>query len=146
MTILATAAVVKNQNNELLLVQEGKEHIKGLWDFPGGKLEGNENPEEGVKREVLEETGYIIEPEDLTGIYLEESARTGEDVVVFLYSSKIVGEGEKNPDTEDEILDTQFYTIDLAKKLELRKQNRNKMLKDIEEEKVIPEDRLIDSR
>ncbi len=146
MTILATAAIVRNQDDRILLVQEGKEHIKGLWDFPGGKLDEGENPKEGVKREVLEETGYIIESKELQAVYFEESARTGEDVVVFVYSSKVIGKGEKNPDTENEILDTQFYTVDEAKKLDLRKDNRNKMLEDIERDETISEDRLIDTR
>ena len=146
MTILATAAAVRNQEEKLLLVQEGKEHVKGLWDFPGGKLEGDENLKDGVRREVLEETGYIVEPEELIGIYLEKSARTGENVVVFLYNSEIVGEGERNPDTEDEILDTQFYSLGDAKKLSLRKRNRNKMLRDVKDKKSISKERLIDSR
>ncbi len=146
MTILAAAAIVRNQEEEILLVQEGKEHVKGLWDFPGGKLEEGEKPKEGVKREVLEETGHIIEPKELKAIYFEESARTGEDVIVFTYLSEIVGEGESNPDTENEIIDTKFYKIDAAKKLDLRKKNRHKMLKDAEDKKTISEDRLIDTR
>ena len=146
MTILATAAIVRNQDDKILLVQEGKEHIKGLWDFPGGKLEEGESPKEGVKREVLEETGRIIEPKELKAVYFEESARTGEDVVVFVYSSKVIGKGKKNPDTKNEILDTQFYTVDEAKRLDLRKDNRNEMLKDVERDKTISEDRLIDTR
>jgi ADP-ribose pyrophosphatase YjhB (NUDIX family) len=41
----------------------------GTWEPPGGVLELNESPEEGVVREVLEETGIHVEVEKLTGVY-----------------------------------------------------------------------------
>jgi 8-oxo-dGTP diphosphatase len=34
----------------------------GYWDFPGGGLEENESPLEGIKREILEETSLVMEP------------------------------------------------------------------------------------
>jgi len=80
-TVLVTSAVVKNNEDKLLLVQEGKKDVEGLWNLPGGKLEGSETPEEGVKREVMEETGYLIEPTELVGVYLEESKISEENVV-----------------------------------------------------------------
>lgn len=47
---------------EMLLVERGKAPLKGYWSLPGGILEVGERLVEGVRREVLEETGLEIEP------------------------------------------------------------------------------------
>lgn len=49
-----------NGNNEvLLLLRDNKETIPfpNMWDIPGGNIENDENPEETVKREMIEEMG-----------------------------------------------------------------------------------------
>lgn len=61
-------AVIINENNELLLQQRNKEPEKGYWSIPGGKVEMFEKMEDAVVREVLEETGCMIEIIDLLGI------------------------------------------------------------------------------
>ncbi|HLJ46824.1 MAG TPA: NUDIX hydrolase [Bryobacteraceae bacterium] len=47
---------------EILLVERGKEPLKGFWSLPGGILETGEKLAEGICREVLEETGLEVEP------------------------------------------------------------------------------------
>ena len=49
-------------NDTILLVERGKEPLKGYWSLPGGLLELGEKLEAAVSREVLEETGLIVEP------------------------------------------------------------------------------------
>jgi len=47
------------KNGEVILVKQYRHGIRGvLWEFPGGVVEDRENPLEGAKRELLEETGY----------------------------------------------------------------------------------------
>nr|KAF7438721.1 hypothetical protein H0235_001112 [Vespula pensylvanica] len=59
------AAVVINDQNEILMMQEAKASCNGKWYLPAGRVERNENLLDAVKREVLEETGLIIEPKTL---------------------------------------------------------------------------------
>ncbi|XP_015175507.1 PREDICTED: 8-oxo-dGDP phosphatase NUDT18 isoform X2 [Polistes dominula] len=59
------AAVVVNDKNEVLMMQEAKASCSGKWYLPAGRVERNENLIDAVKREVLEETGLIIEPKTL---------------------------------------------------------------------------------
>jgi len=49
----------------VLLVRRGTEPMKGHWSLPGGLVELGESLTEGVKREVREETGLIVEPVEL---------------------------------------------------------------------------------
>ena len=50
-------------------------------------LEKHESPFEGAKREVLEETGYIVDIENLISVY----SAPEKDDIVFLFSRKLRG-------------------------------------------------------
>lgn len=56
----ATAAFIKNERGELLINRRSKEPAKGTLDLPGGFVDYNETAEEGIAREVKEETGLEI--------------------------------------------------------------------------------------
>jgi 8-oxo-dGTP diphosphatase len=53
----------------VLLVERGKPPLKGFWSLPGGAVETGEHLEEGVRREVLEETGLLVKPVRLFTIF-----------------------------------------------------------------------------
>ena len=57
----ATVALILNDQNELLVCRRAKEPAKGTLDLPGGFIDMNETGEEGVAREVLEETGLKVQ-------------------------------------------------------------------------------------
>lgn len=56
----ATVALILNEKNELLVCRRAKEPAKGTLDLPGGFIDMGETGEEGVAREVLEETGLKV--------------------------------------------------------------------------------------
>lgn len=56
----ATVAFILNERNDLLVCQRAKNPAKGTLDLPGGFSDLYENAEEGVAREVLEETGLTV--------------------------------------------------------------------------------------
>ncbi|KAI0239648.1 8-oxo-dGDP phosphatase NUDT18 [Lamellibrachia satsuma] len=65
------AAVIINDHQEVLMMQEAKESCRGKWYLPAGRMELNETLEEGVKREVLEETGIEFEPTSLCAVEIQ---------------------------------------------------------------------------
>ena len=48
--------------NRALLVLRAREPLKGRWSIPGGMIELGEELTDGVRRELKEETGLIVEP------------------------------------------------------------------------------------
>lgn len=58
-TIRVVAAVIKavNEKGEIVIfvTQRGYGDFKGGWEFPGGKIEEGETPQEALKREIMEE-------------------------------------------------------------------------------------------
>ena len=56
----ATVAFILNARNELLVCRRGKEPAKGTLDLSGGFIDMAETGEEGVAREVREETGLQV--------------------------------------------------------------------------------------
>lgn len=57
----ATVALILNEQNELLVCRRAKDPAKGTLDLPGGFIDMGETAEEGVAREVLEETGLKVD-------------------------------------------------------------------------------------
>jgi len=65
--IPCVGAVVFDDTNRLLLVKRANPPAQGMWSLPGGRLEVGETAEQGVVREVREETGLLIEVEREVG-------------------------------------------------------------------------------
>jgi NADH pyrophosphatase NudC (nudix superfamily) len=57
----ATAAFILNSRNEMLVARRAKEPAKGTLDLVGGFVDMGETIEEGMRREILEETGLEVD-------------------------------------------------------------------------------------
>ncbi len=57
------------EDGRVLLVKRAHPPIQGQWSIPGGVLEVGEFVREAAIREAREETGLIVEPGDLLGVY-----------------------------------------------------------------------------
>lgn len=65
-TVLVAACALIDSDGRVLIAQrpEGK-MMAGLWEFPGGKVEAGERPEESLIRELNEELGIVVKEECL---------------------------------------------------------------------------------
>ncbi len=91
-----TCLIVQNEN--ILMLQKEKGRHLGAWVFPGGELKDDESPLDAIKREVIRETGYMLEKVELRGITSFLMQETPHNEVLFrtnlyvFYSEDIKGE------------------------------------------------------
>ena len=84
--LVVTCLPVTDQG-EVMLLRRGIEPGRGLWAQPGGFMEIDETVEAGAIRETLEETGLLVEPRSIVGLYTRPEAA----IVVIAFEARIVG-------------------------------------------------------
>lgn len=121
--IIVSLGILLNKDGKVLLTlrndpEQPWAHHK--WELPGGGIEFGEKPEEAVKREMLEETGYKVAIEQfIPFLYTKVWNNPDEDVHVILLSflckpiEKI--DGPQSP----EIADMRWFTKSEIKGLDL---------------------------
>ena len=85
------ACALVMQNGRVLLARRAVEPRKGFWDVPGGFLEAGEHPEDGARRELLEETGLTIRLTGLLGIYMDSYGAGGAPMIIMYYLAETTG-------------------------------------------------------
>lgn len=84
--VLVVACALINTDNQVLFAQrpEGKS-MAGLWEFPGGKVELDETPEETLVRELYEELGLMVRADHLTPLVFASYAYDAFHLLMPLY-------------------------------------------------------------
>lgn len=92
MNIVTAAAMVMN-GKVLIAQREAGSHMEFRWEFPGGKLETDETPEECIVREIKEELDMDIEVIDIYKVVKFKYEE--KDILLLCYLCKILsGEGK----------------------------------------------------
>jgi len=99
---LVVTCLPVTEAGELVLIRRGLEPGKGLWAQPGGFLEVDETVTEGVIRETFEETGLVVSPGEIVGLY----SRIEAAVVVLAVEATVVG---GTPRVTPEALDVRTF-------------------------------------
>ena len=55
MQVINVVAAIIKKEDKVFITQRGHGEFKGVWEFPGGKIESGETPEEAIVREIKEE-------------------------------------------------------------------------------------------
>ena len=84
---LVVTTIPITERGDVVLLRRGIEPGRGSWAQPGGFLEVDETVTEGAVRETLEETGLLVEPGEIVGLY----SRLEAAVVVLAIEARVVG-------------------------------------------------------
>lgn len=132
---------VIQDNNRILMVQEGQGVEKELWNFPSGRLENKEKILSAAVREVEEETGYIISISGLLGVYNFISINN-DQVIMFCYIGEVVG-GSLRYDN-NEIINAKWLSFDEIAELSDSKLRTHtlirKIISDLKNKSMLPLD------
>ncbi len=85
-TVLVAACALVDADGRVLLAQRpaGKS-MAGLWEFPGGKIESGERPEQTLIRELNEELGIIVKEDCLAPLTFASHAYPDFHLLMPLY-------------------------------------------------------------
>jgi 8-oxo-dGTP diphosphatase len=100
---VSVSAVITNDAGQILVVRR---QDNDRWEPPGGVLEPGESVVAGLRREIVEETGLIVEPLGLTGVYKNMT----EAVVALVFRAAVVG--GTLVESNDEVAQADWLTPD----------------------------------
>lgn len=102
---LVVTTIPVGSDGQVVLLRRGIEPGLGAWAQPGGFLEVDETAIAGAVRETREETGLIVEPMRIVGLYSKPQAA----IVVVAFESRIVG---GHPTVTPEALEVRAFAAD----------------------------------
>ena len=94
------AAVLVEQDGQVLLVRRVGEPFRGYWTLPAGFINSGEDPAEAAVRECLEETGLSVRVTRLYDIIAGREHPSGADFVIVYYAEVIDGELKPSDDAD----------------------------------------------
>ena len=88
MLLVVAAALIDAEDR--MLVQQRAPHrsMAGLWEFPGGKIEPDETPEQALVRELAEELGIGIAAEALRPVAFASEPLGARHLLLLLYAAR----------------------------------------------------------
>jgi 8-oxo-dGTP diphosphatase len=83
--LVVSIALIDSNNKILISKRPDKKHLSGFWEFPGGKVEKNETPENAIIREVKEELNVDINNKCIAPLSFSEFDYKKFQLLLLLY-------------------------------------------------------------
>ena len=83
--LVVSIALINNYDQVLIAKRPNNKHLAGFWEFPGGKVEKNETPENALIREVKEELDVNINNKCIAPLSFSEFDYKNFHLLLLLY-------------------------------------------------------------
>lgn len=113
---VAAAALVFDDARRVLLVQRQFEPMQGFWTLPAGFVNAFEEPARAAERECLEETGLVVQSQELVRVATGRDHPRGADIVLIYQA--LLQSGEVR--AQDDARDAGFFALEALPPLAFR--------------------------
>jgi 8-oxo-dGTP diphosphatase len=104
-------ALCADDAGRLLLARRAAPPFAGRWDLPGGFVDEGEHPLDTIRRELREESGLEVEPEEFVGVWVDRYSEDGSGAAtVNLYWTARVASG--TAEAADDVSELRWFSPD----------------------------------
>lgn len=138
---LAIGMIIKNTQNKILFVQEGRdkyyEKANNVFGLPSGKIEWTEKIADGLKREMREELNIEIRPVGLIGVY--QYVRDNSQCLGLAFTVELLSDEADIKYNQEELKSIQWLSVEeaLSPSKQLRAGTRE-VLEDYKNNQLVP--------
>lgn len=105
--------ILEKENRIFLIQRKNTNWAEGYWNFPGGLVEKDESPRAAATREIFEEAGIKVDPENLTFVQLlsvhKNSSNTQDIIGIYFKVNSWIGTPCNNE--QDKISAAQWFDL-----------------------------------
>jgi 8-oxo-dGTP diphosphatase len=99
---VVAGALIDDQGQVLVQKRADGSESSGYWEFPGGKIEGGETPQDALVRELKEELSIVVDKADLCAACFSSTSQLNQHLVLLLFICR-KWEGELTPLVASEV-------------------------------------------
>jgi NAD+ diphosphatase len=99
-------AILVDEEGRVLLARRAHDPEAGRWDLPGGFLEPDESPEDGLRREMREETGLDVEVGRYVGSFVDVYGEGGDNTLNIVF---VCQPGPGDPEPADDVSELRWF-------------------------------------
>lgn len=106
--------VARHEGRVALVLEHQSRWERAHWTIPSGQVERHESPEQGAARELAEETGLLVAPDDLRLVSTSETSSARSLSRGWNYTTEVDDPALRVDDPDQQVREARWFTVDEA--------------------------------